>query len=106
MITTEEVFLSMPDWTIISNHGLVLNYLWENPRSTARAIASVIKTTEWTARKIIAELEEEGYIERQKAGRNNVYRLNPNIGLRHHTTRHVLLGNLLEVLAQQREESN
>jgi predicted transcriptional regulator len=96
----------MPDWTIISNHGLVLKYLWEHPRSTARDIASVIRTTEWTARKIIAELEEEGYIERQKDGRNNVYRIDPDIGLRHDTTRHVPLGNLLEVLAQQREAGN
>jgi len=91
----------MSEWTIISKYGLVLTHLWKNPSSTAREIASVIKTTEWTVHRIIAELEAAEYIERRKEGRNNVYRVNPGIGLRHDTTRHVLLGDLLQVLGRQ-----
>jgi DNA-binding MarR family transcriptional regulator len=90
----------MPEWTIITNHGLVLAHIWKNPQSTARELALAIKVTEWTVHRIVAELEAAGYIERQRVGRSNVYRVNPNIGLRHATTRHVLLGDLLEVLAQ------
>lgn len=95
---------SMSQWTIISKHGLVLAHIYHHPKSTALQIASAINVTEWTVRQIIAELEQEGYVRRQRVGRNNVYHVNLNRGLRHQTTQHVLLGNLLEVLAQQSEK--
>jgi len=90
----------IPEWTIITNHGLVLAHIWKNPQSTAREVASAIRVTEWTVHRIVAELEAASYIERQRMGRSNVYRVNPSIGLRHETTRHVLLGDLLDVLTQ------
>jgi predicted ArsR family transcriptional regulator len=90
----------MSEWTIISKHGLVLAYIYRHPKSTARQIASVMNVTEWTVRQIIADLEQEGYLRRQKAGRNNVYHVNLGRGLRHQTTRHVMLWNLLHVLTE------
>jgi len=95
----------MSEWTIVSKHGLVLTYIHHHPKSTARQIASAIGVTEWTVRQIIADLEQVGYVSRQRVGRNNVYHVNLDRGLRHQTTRHVLLGNLLEVLAQQSEKN-
>lgn len=88
----------MREWTLISNHGLVLTYIAKHPQSTAREIASAIKITEWTVRKIIAELEKQGYIERQRLGRRNIYCINPRSPLRHESVRDVIVGNLLEVL--------
>ena len=88
----------MPEWTFISNHGLVLTYIAKHPQSTAREIASSIKSTEWTVRKIIDGLEAAGYIERQKVGRRNVYRIDPNLCLRHEIIRDVRVGDLLKVL--------
>jgi DNA-binding MarR family transcriptional regulator len=93
----KEVYV-MPAWTIISNHGLVLNYIAKHPQSTAREIAYAIKITEWTVHKIIAGLEKEGYLERQKVGRNNVYRINPHSSLRHETVRHIKVKDLLTSL--------
>ena len=60
-------------WTFITNHGLVLSYIFHNPTSTAREIANYIGVTERTTHKIISDLEEEGYIQRRKIGRRNVY---------------------------------
>jgi len=88
----------MPEWTFISNHGLVLTCIAKHPQSTAREIASSIKITEWTVRKIIDGLEAAGYIERQKVGRRNVYRIDPNLCLRHEIIRDVRVGDLLKVL--------
>ena len=85
-------------WTIITNHGLVLAHIWKKPQSTARELASAIRVTEWTVRRIVAELEAAGYIERQRVGRSNVYRVNTDIRLRHETTRHVFVGDLLDLL--------
>lgn len=88
----------MPEWTLISNHGLVLTYIAKHPRSTAREIASAVKITEWTVRKIIDDLEAAGYIERQKVGRKNVYRINPHLHMRHEIIRDVRVGDLLKAL--------
>jgi len=88
----------MAEWTFISNHGLVLTYITKHPRSTAREIASAINITEWTVRKIIDGLEAAGYIERQKVGRENVYRTNPHLHMRHETIRDVRVGDLLKAL--------
>jgi len=88
----------MPEWTFISNHGLVLTCIAKHPQSTAREIASSIKITEWTVRKIIDGLEAAGYIERQKVGRRNVYCIDPNLCLRHEIIRDVRVGDLLKVL--------
>ena len=88
----------MTKWTFISNHGLVLVHIAQSPKSTAREIASAVDVTEWTVHKIISELEEEGYIERKREGRNNVYKINPDLKLRHQITKHVSLRNFLKLL--------
>ena len=85
-------------WTFITNHGLVLSYIFHNSRSTAREIANYIGVTERTTHKIISDLEQEGYIERRKAGRRNVYRVNRTLPLRHHTKQDVLVEDVLEAL--------
>ena len=88
-----------PRWTFITNHGLVLSFIFHNPRSTAREIANYIGVTERTTHKIISDLEFEGYIERRKEGRRNVYDVNPSLPLRHHTKQDVMVDELLEALA-------
>jgi DNA-binding Lrp family transcriptional regulator len=88
----------MPDWTIISNHGLVLTYIAKNPESTVREIAAVIKITEWTVHRIVAQLEKEGYITRRKVGRKNVYDINTDSPLRHETLKDIKVEHLLNVL--------
>ncbi|MFH1003320.1 MAG: winged helix-turn-helix domain-containing protein, partial [Chloroflexota bacterium] len=52
----------MPEWTFITNHGLVLAHVSKGPQSTAREIAQAVNLTERTVHKIIADLETEGYI--------------------------------------------
>ena len=87
-----------PRWTFITNHGLVLSFIFHNPRSTAREIANYIGVTERTTHKIISDLETAGYIERWREGRRNVYRVDPSLPLRHHTKQDVMVDELLEAL--------
>ncbi len=89
-------------WTFITNHGLVLSYIFHNSRSTAREIANNIGVTERTTHKIISELESAGYIERRKVGRRNIYRVDPSLPLRHHTKQDILVEELLEALSTKR----
>ena len=88
----------MPSWTFLTTHGLVLSYMAKHPRSTVREIASAINITERTAHKVISDLETGGYVERQRIGRNNVYRINAHLALRHETNRRVLVADLLRAL--------
>ena len=85
-------------WTFITNHGLMLSYISHNPRSTAREIANHIGVTERTTHKIISDLESAGYIERRKNGRRNIYRVDPDLPLRHHTKQNIIVADLLDAL--------
>jgi len=90
--------LKIPKCTFITNHGLVFAFIAKYPQSTTRTVASAVKLTERTVHKIITELEAEKYIERRKAGRNNVYHINFRNELRHETTCDVLVEDFLKVL--------
>ncbi len=87
-----------PKWTFITNHGLVLSYIFRNSTSTAREIANYIGVTERTTHKIISDLEFAGYIERTKIGRRNVYNVDPALPLRHHTKSDIVVRDFLETL--------
>jgi hypothetical protein len=89
----------MARWTFITNHGLVFGYIAYNPSSTARVIAQAVGVTERTTHKIIAELEEAGYISRKRVGRKNQYQINPNLPLRHPSHVDMVVGELLQLLA-------
>ena len=88
-------------WTFITNHGLVLSYIYHHPTSTAREIADQISVTERTVHKIISDLERAGYIARRKSGRRNVYSVDPNLPLRHHTKKDIIVSELLEALTSR-----
>ncbi len=51
--------------------------------------------------KIISDLEQAGYIARRKAGRRNVCSVDPNLPLRHHTKKDVMVSELLEALTRR-----
>jgi len=89
----------MARWTFITNHGLVLGYIAYNSSSTARVIAQAVGITERTTHKIIAELEEAGYISRKRVGRKNQYQINFNLPLRHPSHVDMVVGELLQLLA-------
>ena len=92
-----------PKWTFITNHGLVLSYIFHNSTSTARELANHIGVTERTTHKIISDLEGAGYIKRQKIGRRNVYNVDPQLPLRHHTKTDIMVEDLLESLTANRD---
>ncbi len=88
----------MRSWTFISNHGLVLLHVAKQPQSTVRDIALTLNLTERTVHKLINELEAEGYIERQRVGRNNEYTIKPHAELRHEIIRDVTVRDFLKTL--------
>jgi len=92
----------MADWTLFTSHGLVLVSVAKNPEKTAREIGDDVGLTERTAHKIIIDLEGAGYITRIKVGRQNKYRIHPNVPIQEDVT-DTSLGELLATLGWKRK---
>jgi predicted ArsR family transcriptional regulator len=88
----------MKEWTFLTNHALVLVYLARHPQITALELSMSIGITERAVRKIIADLEEEGYISKTKAGRRVTYSINQKLPLRHQTQQDKSVEKLLGAL--------
>jgi len=71
----------MGGWAFITNHSLVLVTIAKHPDLTAREIGDTIGVTERTAHHIIMDLEKAGYISKTKVGRQNKYKIHPDMPL-------------------------
>ena len=91
-------------WTFLTNHGLVLSYIFKNPSHTAREISNEIGITERTAHNIIIDLESVGYIIKHKQGRKNLYTINTNLPLRHHSIQELIVDDLLNAINSSHKE--
>jgi predicted transcriptional regulator of viral defense system len=68
------------------------------PGARLRDVADVVGITERAAQRIVAELEEAGYLTRTRDGRRNRYEVHPNVPLRHPLERDHAVGEILDVL--------
>jgi hypothetical protein len=69
------------EWSLITNHGLVLAAISRNSKKTIREIGDAAGITERTAYGIVVDLEKAGYIKRTKVGTRNMYAINPDMPL-------------------------
>jgi DNA-binding MarR family transcriptional regulator len=76
----------------------VLSYLSHHASITARELATHIGITERAVRKIINDLETDGYIQKERDGRRVNYSVKKNLPLRHRAHQDKLVGDLLKVL--------
>ena len=87
-------------WTFLSNHAHVLICLAKSPGIRLRQVALQIGITERAVQRIVAELEEAGYITRTRKGRLNRYGIHRERPLRHEIERHHTIGDLLDSLVE------
>ena len=85
-------------WRFLSNHTQVLLCLRRDPDARFRDIAQMVGITERAAQRIVADLIESGYVERERVGRRNRYRVNPDIAMRHPAQDGHDIGELLQLL--------
>lgn len=85
-------------WTFLSNHSHVLLCIAEDPDVRLRDVAARVHITERAVQRIVAELEEEGYLSIEKVGRRNHYEVHVDEPLRHPLEDHLAIGALLRVL--------
>lgn len=65
--------MTEPTWGFVTNHAYVLRLLAREPSLTLRSVADRIGITERAVQRIVAELEEAGYLSREREGRRNRY---------------------------------
>jgi DNA-binding IclR family transcriptional regulator len=85
-------------WRFLSNHTQVLLCLQRDPDVRYRDIAEMVGITERAAQRIVADLIESGYVESERIGRRNRYRVNPDIAMRHPAQEGHEIGELLRLL--------
>jgi len=85
-------------WRFLSNHTQVLLCIQRDPDVRFRDIAQMVGITERAAQRIVADLIESGYVESDRIGRRNHYRVNPNIAMRHPAQEGHDIGELLRLL--------
>lgn len=90
-------------WTFLTNHAHVLVILDRSPEIVLREVALRVGITERAVQRIIHDLEEAGFIERERVGRRNRYRVLRDESLRHPIESHRSIGDLLELMRAREE---
>jgi DNA-binding transcriptional ArsR family regulator len=85
-------------WTFLSHHAHVLILLAKNQEETIDNLARECGVTSRSIVSILNDLETGGYITRERVGRNNRYSINSSGPLRHPTSSHHTVGDLIEAL--------
>ncbi len=85
-------------WTFLSNHCHVLILLAREPDLSLREVSLAVGITERSVQRIVSDLEQGGFLEKQRIGRGNHYRMVKGRGLRHPIEAHCSLDDLLELI--------
>jgi predicted transcriptional regulator len=91
---------TQPDkpWRFVTNHTQVLLCIARDPHVRIRTIADSVGITERAAQRIVRDLIEGGFVERQRVGRRNRYSVNRDLKMRHRAQREHEVGELLDLL--------
>ena len=88
-------------WTFLSNHAHVLIVLNNQNDMVLREVAERVGITERAVQRIIQDLEDDGFIRREKVGRQNRYEILTALPLRHEIESHCTIGDLLGLIGEQ-----
>lgn len=91
-------FQALRSWTFITNHAQILLAVARDPAATVAELAAAAKITERSAYRILADLQQAGYVRRRKLGRHNVYEINPTMPLRDPTIENDCVRDLLSLI--------
>jgi DNA-binding transcriptional ArsR family regulator len=85
-------------WTFLTNHAHVLVCIARDPETHLRDVAEAVGITERATQRIVSDLAAAGYLHRERDGRRNTYRLNPDLPLRHPLEREHTVGEIIGLL--------
>src|SRR4029453_12414992 len=82
-------------WRFVTNHTQVLLCIARDPDVRLRDVATTVGITERAAQRILADLIDAGYVQRERLGRRNRYSINRTISMRHPSQREHEIGEIL-----------
>lgn len=85
-------------WTFLTNHSHVLLCLARSPDLRLRDVAAEVGLTERAVQRIVADLEEAGYLIRRRSGRHNEYQIDGARPLRHALEAHQSVQSLIRLV--------
>lgn len=86
-------------WQFVTNHTQVLLCISRDPDVRLRDMAESVGITVGSAQRILSDLIDAGFVERERQGRRNRYRINASSPmLRHAAQEDQEIGGLLELL--------
>ena len=91
----------MSDWTFLSNHGIALICVAQDPGMTLREIGDYVGVTERTAHSLVNDLVADGYLKRYREGNRNRYEIDTDKPLRPPLMGSHTVGEIVAVLAGQ-----
>jgi DNA-binding MarR family transcriptional regulator len=92
---------SVKPWRFVTNHTQVLLCIARDPDMRVRQIAESVGITERAAQRIVRDLIESGFVERERVGRRNRYVINRELKMRHRAQEDHEIGELLDLLKQE-----
>lgn len=82
-------------WTFLTNHAHVLIAISRDPELRQRDISLLVGITEGAVQRILLELEEAGFLLRERVGRRNRYHVHADRPLRHPLERGNTMADIL-----------
>jgi predicted transcriptional regulator len=95
-----------PRWKFLTNHAQVLVCIAHDPGVLLRQISEQVGITERAAHRIVTELDDGGYITRERNGRRNQYTIHYGLPLPDRVGRIERVGDLLTVLTGNTDASS
>lgn len=89
-------------WTFITNHAQVLLYVSAHPGALVREIAEAVGITERRTYGILRDLDDGGYIDRKRIGREVHFKVRPGKYLRAPLVSNTQVRDLLTLLENNR----
>ncbi|MEU1423658.1 helix-turn-helix domain-containing protein [Kitasatospora sp. NPDC005751] len=91
-------------WTFVTNHARVLAAIARDPGIRLRDIAVEVQLTERAVQAIVTDLDQGGYLTRDRAGRRTHYSIASGTLLRHPAEAGLSISALLDLLAPTRKD--
>jgi DNA-binding MarR family transcriptional regulator len=98
---TESTVEPRSSWTFLTNHAHVLLCLARDPYQRQRDLSDTVGITERAAQVILGDLEQSGYLRRERVGRRNRYTLDLEMPLRRPMDTSKTVGALIELIRDE-----
>ena len=90
--------VTVPGFRFLTNHAKTLILIADDRRIRIRDIATQLDITERATQRIVADLVNAGYVNRQREGRRNAYTVKAHVPLGLPTQRDINVASLLAIL--------